>query len=202
MSTVFFISGISMMPLAEASAITQVAPVLLAVLAVRVLGEKAPPGTWSALAVSFVGVLLIVRPGGPVFDWAALLPLGTALCFVAYQLLTRKLAGVDDGLSTLFIGALVATVMASFIVPWYWQWPRSWAYWRPAGPTTTATSARTPSRTPGCGCRPRPARPSWIGSANPHGPGGLHPVAEASTDAGRKGHPPLDVPPTPGSSKE
>ena len=127
LSTVFFLTGLSMMPLAEASAITQVAPVLLAVLAVRMLGEKAPPGTWSALAVSFVGVLLIVRPGGQVIGWAALFPLGTALCFVLYQLLTRKLAGVDESLATLFIGALVATLIASLIVPWSWEWPHDWA---------------------------------------------------------------------------
>ena len=126
LSTVFFLTGLSLMPLAEASAITQIAPVLLAVLAVRFLGEKAPPGTWSALAVSFVGVLLIVRPGGQVIGWAALFPLGTAVCFVVYQLLTRKLSGVDDGLATLFIGALVATVIASLVVPWSWQWPYDW----------------------------------------------------------------------------
>ncbi|HRO59600.1 MAG TPA: DMT family transporter [Burkholderiaceae bacterium] len=126
LSTVFFLTGLSLMPLAEASAITQIAPVLLAVLAVRFLGEKAPPGTWSALAVSFVGVLLIVRPGGQVIGWAALFPLGTAVCFVVYQLLTRKLSGVDDGLATLFIGALVATLIASLVVPWSWQWPYDW----------------------------------------------------------------------------
>jgi len=100
--------------------------VLLAVLAVRFLGERAPPGTWSALAVSFVGVLLIVRPGGQVIGWTAVFPLGTAVCFVVYQLLTRKLSGVDDGLATLFIGALVATVVASLVVPWSWQWPYDW----------------------------------------------------------------------------
>src|SRR5690606_24614972 len=58
--------------------------------------------------------------------WTAVFPLGTAVCFVVYQLLTRKLSGVDDGLATLFIGALVATVVASLVVPWSWQWPYDW----------------------------------------------------------------------------
>jgi drug/metabolite transporter (DMT)-like permease len=123
MSTVFFVTGLSMMPIAEASTIALIAPVLVALLAVRFLGEKAPAGTWWALGVSFVGVLLIVRPGGQVFGMAALLPMGSALCFAVYQLFTRKLAGVDDGLSTLFIGALVPAIIATFIVPWYWQMP-------------------------------------------------------------------------------
>src|SRR5690606_21131492 len=102
LSTLFFVTGLSMMPLAEASAITLVTPILLTVLAVRVLREKAPSGTWWALAVSFCGVLLIVRPGGQVFGWAALFPLATAISFAGYQILTRKLAGIDDGLATLF----------------------------------------------------------------------------------------------------
>lgn len=126
MSTLFFVSGISLMPLAEASSITMVAPILLTLLARRFLREKAPPGTWWALAVSFAGVLLIVRPGGQVFGLPALFPLATAFCFAGYQLLTRKLAGVDDGLSTLFLGALVATALATLVVPWYWELPRNW----------------------------------------------------------------------------
>ncbi|MFP5405975.1 MAG: DMT family transporter, partial [Gammaproteobacteria bacterium] len=126
LSTAFFVSGLSMMPLAEASAITQIAPVLLTLMAVRVLGEQAPSGTWWALGVSFCGVLLIVRPGGQVFSWVAVLPLLTALCSAGYQLLTRKLAGIDDGLATLFIGAVVATALLTLAVPWFWEWPRSW----------------------------------------------------------------------------
>ena len=125
MSTVFFVTGLSMMPIAEASTIALIAPVLVALLAVRFLGERAPAGTWWALAVSFAGVLLIVRPGGQVFGVAALLPMGSALCFAVYQLFTRRLAGVDDGLSTLFIGALVPAIIGSFIVPWFWQMPES-----------------------------------------------------------------------------
>ncbi len=126
LSTLFFVSALSLMPLAEASAITQIAPVLLTLLAIRMLGERAPPGTWWALGVSFCGVLLIVRPGGQVFTWVAVLPLLTALCSAGYQLLTRKLAGIDDGLATLFIGGVVAAVLLTIPVPWFWQWPRNW----------------------------------------------------------------------------
>lgn len=126
LSTLFFVSALSLMPLAEASAITQIAPVLLTLLAIRMLGERAPPGTWWALGVSFCGVLLIVRPGGQVFTWVAVLPLLTALCSAGYQLLTRKLAGIDDGLATLFIGAVVAAALLTIPVPWFWKWPRNW----------------------------------------------------------------------------
>lgn len=126
LSTIFFVSGVSVLPLAETSAITLIAPILLTLLAVRFLNERAPAGTWWALAVSFAGVLLIVRPGGQVFSVAAVFPVATAFCAATYQLLTRRLAGVDDGLSTLFIGALVSTFLVTLIVPWYWAWPRDW----------------------------------------------------------------------------
>ncbi len=125
MSTIFFVTGLSLMPIAEASTIALIAPVLVTLLAVRFLGERAPPGTWWALGVSFAGVVLIVRPGGQVFGLAALLPMASAFCFAVYQMLTRRLAGVDDGLATLFIGALVPAIIATGIVPWFWAMPVS-----------------------------------------------------------------------------
>ncbi|MFT4103593.1 MAG: DMT family transporter [Burkholderiaceae bacterium] len=124
LSSVTFVAGLSAMPLAEASAIAQIGPVLITLLAVRFLGETAPPGTWWALTVSFAGVLLIARPGSQVFTWAAFLPLATAVLAAVYQLLTRKLSNVDNGVATLFLGGLVATVTASLIVPFHWEWPR------------------------------------------------------------------------------
>jgi len=92
-----------------------IAPILIALAAVRWLGEKAPPGTGVSLVLSFLGVLLIVRPGTALFGWAAVLPLATAMFVTGYQLLTRRLNGEDDGVATLFIGAVVVTVVLSAI---------------------------------------------------------------------------------------
>ncbi len=126
LASILFFTSLSMMPLADASALTQVAPILTTIAAVFWLGERAPRTTWVALIVSFIGVLLIIRPaGGGAVSWAALLPLATAVCFAGYSLITRKLAGVDNGLTTLFIGGLVAAVVMSMIVPSYWKTPLS-----------------------------------------------------------------------------
>lgn len=122
-SSVCFFAGLPFLPLAEAAALTSIGPILVAMLAVRLLGERAPPGTAWALMVSFIGVLLIVRPGGAVFTWAALLPLGSALCYAAYQILTRRLSTIDDGRVTQFYGALAATLLLSVPLPWVWQMP-------------------------------------------------------------------------------
>ncbi len=123
MSSVCFFSSVAYLPLAEATAIVSIAPILVTVGAVALMHEQAPRGTWLSLTVSFAGVLLIVRPGSALFGWAAALPLLAALFIVGYQLLTRKLAGVDNGLATLFIGALVAAAMLAVVAPGRWQMP-------------------------------------------------------------------------------
>ncbi|MCX7273894.1 MAG: DMT family transporter [Burkholderiales bacterium] len=106
-SSLLFFAGLKVLPLAEAASLTAIAPA----------------GTAWALALSFSGVLLIVRPGSAIFTWAALLPLGSALCYAGYQLLTRKLSTIDDGRVSQFIGALVATLLLSLLVPFHWQMP-------------------------------------------------------------------------------
>ena len=119
-SSITFFAAIAHMPLAESAAIVAIAPILATVGAVRWLGERAPRGTAASLALSVAGVLLIVRPGGALFGWAAVLPLASAAFGTGYQLFTRRLTGVDDGVATLFIGAVVATVAMAGIAPAYW----------------------------------------------------------------------------------
>ncbi len=124
-SSLFFFGALAYMPLAEATAIIAIAPILVTVGAVRWFGERAPAGAWVSLALSFAGVLLIVRPGGALFTWASAMPLLTAVFASGYQLATRRLAGVDHGVSTLFLGGVVATVLLGLVVPFYWTMPAS-----------------------------------------------------------------------------
>ena len=112
-SSLVFLSALSLMPLAEAASIAFMTPIIVAVLAVPVLGERVDARTWLALAGGFSGVLLIIRPGGDAFTWWALLPLACAFLFAFYQILTRKLAGHDDPITTLFYPGLIAC----FVVP-------------------------------------------------------------------------------------
>jgi drug/metabolite transporter (DMT)-like permease len=125
MSSITFFGALAMLPQAEATALIAVSPIMVTLVAVRWMGERAPRGTWVALAFSFAGVLLIVRPGSALFGPAALLPLAAAVFGTGYALLTRRLAGLDDGVATLFIGGLVATLMLSGLLPLYWRAPES-----------------------------------------------------------------------------
>lgn len=125
LATLLFFSALSLMPIAEASALNFVSPLLLTALSVLLLRERVAPAAWLAVAAGFAGVLVIIRPGGGVFSPAALLPLGTACCFAAYQIMTRQLAGVDSSFTTLFYSAIVGTALMSLVVPFFWHPPET-----------------------------------------------------------------------------
>ncbi|MGP1682298.1 MAG: DMT family transporter, partial [Giesbergeria sp.] len=98
-------------------------PMLVTLLGVFLLKEKVEPARWVAVAAGFIGVLIIIRPGSGIFAWVAVLPLATAACFASYQILTRKLAGVDGPYTSLFYSGLVGTVMLAAVLPFQWTTP-------------------------------------------------------------------------------
>ena len=120
-ATVTFWSALRYLDLATAVAIGFAAPLLVTALSVPVLGEKVGLHRWAAVVTGFIGVMVVVRPGGAEFEWAALLPLATALFYAGYQITTRLLAATDDGMTTLVFTAAGGLVAASFLVPFGWQ---------------------------------------------------------------------------------
>lgn len=122
-TTVMFFTGISLIPLADASAIMFVAPILVTALSMPMLGEKVGPRRWASIAIGFIGALIVIRPGGDSLQLAALLPFGAACCYAVYQVFTRSLSHSDQPLTTLAYTALVGAVVMCFVVPFNWQTP-------------------------------------------------------------------------------
>ena len=116
-SSLVFLSALKLMPLAEAAAMVFMTPIIIAVLAGPVLAERVERRTWIALAGGFVGVLLIIRPGGGLFTPVALLPLASAFMMALYQMMTSKLAGRDAALTTLFYPAVIGSVLVPLVFP-------------------------------------------------------------------------------------
>jgi len=116
-ASVVFVAALGHMQVAEAASIAFLAPIIVALAGGPLLGERVSARTWLALAGGFTGVLLIIRPGGATFTWYYLLPLACAFCFAGYQLLTRKLAGHDDPITTLFYPGLVACLAVPAVFP-------------------------------------------------------------------------------------
>jgi drug/metabolite transporter (DMT)-like permease len=115
-ATACFFTGLRYLPLAEASAITFMAPIFIVILAQPLLGEKPTRTRWIAVALGFAGILVLLRPGSAVFHPAAILLIGTALFNGLYQLLTRKVTG-DSVHTTLFYSALVGAVVSTLALP-------------------------------------------------------------------------------------
>lgn len=123
MSTVFFYFALRYMPLAEAAAISFVGPVLTALLSGPMLGDRVTRRQWFAVTLGFVGVLIIMRPGGGVLSLPTVFPLATAILFSVYQIVTRKLSGREHPYTTLFYTALVGAAVTSFAAPLNWITP-------------------------------------------------------------------------------
>jgi drug/metabolite transporter (DMT)-like permease len=122
-STGFFYLSLTFLPLAEAAAITFVGPVLTTALSGPLLGERVTRRQWLAVSLGFIGVLIIVRPGGGLLQPSAIFPLCCAVAFSLYQIITRKIVGREHPLTTLFYTALVGAVITSLALPLTWQTP-------------------------------------------------------------------------------
>lgn len=116
-ATLGFFGALRYLPLAEASAITFLAPILIVLLSGPLLGERPTLGRWVASISGFVGILILLRPGSSAFHPATLLLLVTALTNALYQILTRKLLD-ESAHTTLFYSALVGTLVLSLALPW------------------------------------------------------------------------------------
>lgn len=113
-------------PLADATAVVFAAPVLTVAAAAFWLGEKVSPRRWIGVAIGLAGVLVAIRPPfltGEPLHWAMLLPLVTALGNTVYQLLTRRLALVDDPRITFVHTSLAACALTALAQPFVWVTP-------------------------------------------------------------------------------
>jgi drug/metabolite transporter (DMT)-like permease len=128
LGSVIFISALKFLPLAEATAISYLAPLFVTLMSVVFLKEKVEPARWVAILCGFAGVLIIIRPGSGIFTWAALLPIANATTFAIYQIVTRRLANMESAYTSIFYAGLVGTVLLSVVLPDVWVLPQTWTH--------------------------------------------------------------------------
>ena len=121
-SAVLFVLAIQTMPLAEATSVGFISPLLITALSVLVLGEVVRASRWAAIVVGLLGVLVIVRPGTEAFQPAALLVLGSSSFWAVAVVLTRRMAGHDPTATTLLWSAVVGLVAMTLVLPFGWAW--------------------------------------------------------------------------------
>jgi drug/metabolite transporter (DMT)-like permease len=122
-SSLFFISGLRFLPIAEASATGFVSPLFVTALSIVFLGEKVGLRRWIATALGLMGVLIILRPGTSAFHAAAFFPLLSAFCWASTLIMTRMISGRDAAITTMTYSAIVGLGIMSVMVPFAWVTP-------------------------------------------------------------------------------
>jgi len=97
--------ALAALPLADTVALYFSAPLFLVALSSAALDEPVGRRRWVALAVGFLGVMVVLRPGTSVFEPAALLALLSAVCYAGSQTITREL-GRTDGAATIALSSV------------------------------------------------------------------------------------------------
>lgn len=110
-----FFAGLAALPLADAVAIFFVSPLVITVFSVIFLNETVGPWRWGAIAVGFIGVLIIVQPGTSAFQVASLLPMVAACFYAGLHILTRKIGGTESAATMIFYMQLMFIVICAVI---------------------------------------------------------------------------------------
>jgi len=127
-SQMLFFTAIGHVQLADATAVSFTAPLIVAALAGPLLAERVERSHWAAIGAGFAGALIVIRPGAGM-SAHLLLILGSSVCYALYQLLTRRVAAYDRPQTSVTYSALVGTIVLSILVPLSWTTPSAtqWA---------------------------------------------------------------------------
>ena len=113
----------SKIPLADATAISFLNPVVAMILAIVILGEKVGRVRWSAAGFAFLGMLLLIKPGSSAFHPAALIALAAA-CFMGLEItIIKLLTNTDRPLQILLINNGLGALIACSVAWFFWITP-------------------------------------------------------------------------------
>lgn len=128
--SVFGWSGISclfaaatLIPLADAYAISFLSVIITMALSVFFLGEVVGIKRWGAALISLLGAVIIARPGTSAFHPAALLAVLSAVLIGSEAILVKKLSGREKPIRILTINNAIGAAISSLVVSFFWVWP-------------------------------------------------------------------------------
>jgi drug/metabolite transporter (DMT)-like permease len=124
-TTLFNFFAFRYLQLDEALAIMFSTPFLVAIMAGPILGEWVGWRRWTAIAVGFFGVLVVIRPGLGGIQWAALLSVASAIFYAGYAIATRMVMRHDSSETTLLYANVVGVAIMLPVLPFVWTAPPS-----------------------------------------------------------------------------
>jgi drug/metabolite transporter (DMT)-like permease len=116
-------AAVGLMPRADATAISFLAPLFIMLFAILFLGEKVGAWRWSAAGVAFIGAMVITRPGTEAFQPVAFIALASAAFIGAEITFIRRISQQDRPLRVLAINNIGAALLLSCVVPFFWKTP-------------------------------------------------------------------------------
>ena len=139
LSMVLGFYAVSMLPLADATALGFSQPLFSVCVAALVLRERVRWRRWSATIVGFIGVLVMVQPGEGSLQAGALVALANALTVSLSILLVRRLSASETPLMILTQFAIWSTLLLALPAIWVWRWPDAWGWTLAFGVSASAT---------------------------------------------------------------
>jgi drug/metabolite transporter (DMT)-like permease len=118
------------LPLAQAISLSYAAPLFVTIAAVIFLGEKVRVRRWAAVAIGFIGVLVIVRPGSAQFSLGTLVALAGALLSAVVAIQIKQLSKADAA-DTIVLWTYLFWVPISLVpalTVWEWPQPQAWLW--------------------------------------------------------------------------
>jgi drug/metabolite transporter (DMT)-like permease len=118
-----FFQALALLPIGEVTAINFLSPLFGTLFAVLLLGEHVGTRRWAALAVGFLGAMIILRPAGSAFGFGQIAALISALAIGVIGPLVKQLTVTDDADRIVFITNLLLTPLSLIPALFVWTWP-------------------------------------------------------------------------------
>lgn len=113
--------SLKLIPVADFTSIMMLTPLLMTVVAAFAMAEKVSPLRWFFVLLGFAGALVVIRPGHEAFSWGSLIPLLLVGTSTGFQLLTYRLAKLDDAVTTHWYTGWIGFVSATLALPFVIQ---------------------------------------------------------------------------------
>ncbi|MGR4000849.1 MAG: DMT family transporter [Alphaproteobacteria bacterium] len=120
-TTIVFFWALRFLPLAEAIAVMLLTPIFTTLLAIPILKERVGPYRSIGILIGVIGGLIVIRPGGEIFQPAGFAALLASFTYALYQIQTRRLSAFDGPVTTTLYTSIVGTLVVLPIVPFVWQ---------------------------------------------------------------------------------
>lgn len=115
--------AVSVIPVSDYTALLYSQPIFTILFAVLLLGERAGPRTWTAVAIGFVGAMIILRPGFQVANLGMIAALGTGILFAAINTCVKFLSRSDSSAVIVAYANLLVLVISFVPALFFWKTP-------------------------------------------------------------------------------